>query len=109
VREMSRAFCSFLVPVLILFTYASETNANPYRGGRSLAQQWCAQCHGVPPNELSADSNAPSFSAVAREPSATEYALRVFLRTPHPTMPNFVLNPDGIDDLVSYIVSLRPN
>ena len=105
-REMSRAFCSFLVPVLILFTYTSETNANPYRG-RILAQQWCAQCHGIPPNELSADANAPSFAAIARETSATEYALRVFLRTPHPTMPNFVLKPDDIDDLVSYIVSLR--
>ena len=105
-REMSRAFGSFLVLVLVLFAYTSETNANPYRG-RILAQQWCAQCHGVPPNELSADANAPSFSAIAQEPSATEYALRVFLRTPHPTMPNFVLKSDDVDDLVSYIVSLR--
>src|SRR6478735_490458 len=104
-REMSRAFGSFLVLVLVLLAYTSETDANPYRG-RILAQQWCAQCHGVPPNELSADANAPSFSAIAQEPSATEYALRVFLRTPHPTMPNFVLKPDNVDDLVSYIVSL---
>ena len=105
-REMSRAFGSFLVLVLVLFACTRETNANPYRG-RILAQQWCAQCHGVPPNELSADANAPSFSAIAQEPSATEYALRVFLRTPHPTMPNFVLKPHDVDDLVSYIVSLR--
>jgi len=44
---------------------------------------------------------------IAAEPSATEYSLRVFLRTPHPTMPNFVLNTDDIEDLASYIASLK--
>jgi mono/diheme cytochrome c family protein len=86
-----------------------QRNQRQSNRGRILAQQWCAQCHGVHPNELSTDANAPSFSAIAREPSATEYALRVFLRTPHPTMPNFVLKPDNIDDLVSYIVLLQPD
>lgn len=91
---------------LSLFACAGEASANPDRG-RILAQQWCAQCHGVRPNEASIEPTAPSFSAIAREGSATEYALRVFLRTPHPTMPNFILQPEDIDDLVSYIVSLR--
>jgi hypothetical protein len=54
------------------FTYASEAKANANRGG-ILVQLWCAQCHGVRPNELSADANAPSFSAIAGEASATEY------------------------------------
>jgi mono/diheme cytochrome c family protein len=60
------------------------------------------------PKESSPNAKAPSFSAIALEPSATEYALHVFLRTPHPTMPNFVLQPDDIDDIVSYVVSLKP-
>ena len=77
--------------------------------GRILAQQWCSQCHGVRADKGSTDPDAPSFSAIAGEPTATEYALRVFLRTPHSTMPNFVLGAEDIDDLVSYIVSLRPN
>ncbi len=76
--------------------------------GRILSQQWCAQCHAVGPNQSSANADAPSFSAIAVEPSATEYSLRTFLRVPHPTMPNFVLKPDDIDDIVGYIRSLRP-
>ena len=49
------------------------------------------------------------FVDVAAEPSTTEYSLRVFLRTPHPTMPNFVLNATDIEDIASYIVSLKPS
>ena len=44
----------------------------------------------------------------AGEPSATAYALHVFLQTTHATMPNFVNKPDDIDDIVSfYILSLK--
>ena len=42
------------------------------------------------------------------DPSASQYALRTFLRGPHPTMPNFILKPDDIDDIVGYITSLKP-
>jgi len=76
--------------------------------GRILSQQWCAQCHGVGLNQSSANPDAPSFSAIAVEPSATEFSLRTFLRVPHPTMPNFILKPEDVDDLVEYIISLKP-
>jgi len=33
---------------------------------------------------------------------------RVFLRTPHPTMPNLILEPGGLDDFVGYILSMKP-
>jgi hypothetical protein len=46
---------------------------------------------------------------VAAEPSMTEYALRAFLKTPHPTMPNIMMKPDDMDDVVSYILSLKPS
>jgi mono/diheme cytochrome c family protein len=74
--------------------------------GQGLAEQWCSQCHGVRPSQ--ANSEAPSFSAIAAEPSASQYALRTFLSVPHPTMPNFILKPDDIDDIVGYITSLKP-
>ena len=76
--------------------------------GQILSQQWCSQCHGIRPNQTSANPDAPSFPAIALEPSATEYSLRTFLRVPHKTMPNFILKPDDIDDIVGYIVSLKP-
>jgi hypothetical protein len=45
---------------------------------------------------------------VAAEPAMTEYALRAFLKTSHPTMPNIMMKSDDMDDIVSYILSLKP-
>ena len=83
-------------------------NAVAASRGEGLAQQWCSQCHAVSPGQQSPNPKAPTFSAIAAEPSATDYSLRVFLRTTHATMPNFKIDPDDIDDLVAYIRSLKP-
>ena len=77
--------------------------------GESLAQSWCSQCHAVKRGQSSANPAAPRFADVAAEPSMTEYALRAFLKTPHPTMPNIMMKPDDMDDIVSYILSLKPS
>jgi mono/diheme cytochrome c family protein len=84
-----------------------EVRADAARG-LGLAERWCSQCHGVRPNEASVSPKVPSFSEIAAEPSATEPSLRVFLRTPHASMPNLILQPDDIDDLVDYILSMKP-
>jgi len=76
--------------------------------GESLAQRWCSQCHAVKPNQSSVNPAAPRFSDVAADPSITDYSLRVFLKTPHSTMPNLMMKPDDVDDIVSYILSLKP-
>ena len=73
-----------------------------------MAEQQCSHCHAVKRDEVSSDPEAPSFAEVAAEPSITEYMLRVFLKTSHPTMPNLIIKPDDVDDLVSYIMSLKP-
>jgi hypothetical protein len=36
----------------------------------------------------------------------TATALRVFLTTSHPKMPNLILTPDETADVIAYIVSL---
>src|SRR5215213_7074105 len=96
-----------LVGVLTAWAAIGEARADPARG-LALAERWCAQCHGVRPNQASPGQGAPSFSQIAAEPSVTEMSLRVFLRTPHPTMPNLILGPDELDDLVGYILSMKP-
>ena len=40
-------------------------------------------------------------------PSMSELAIKVFLRTPHPTMPNIILSPEEIDSVTAYIRSLN--
>ena len=106
---MPRAICWFLgVIVLLVLTGSGDAKADAARG-RILAEEACSQCHGVGPNQSSANPKAPSFSAIAAEPSITEYSVRVFLRTPHATMPNLMIKPDDIDDIVSYLLSLKPS
>jgi cytochrome c len=95
-----------VIALLIGLVGSGNARADVARGA-ALAEQWCSQCHGIRPNAPSANPKAPNFSAIAAEPSATEYSLRIFLRTPHETMPNFILKSDDIDDLVAYLRSLK--
>lgn len=97
-----------LLPSLLLAASiaASAAGAAPLRG-EALAERWCTGCHGVKPGQESPNPKAPAFPAIANEPSATAYALHVFLQTTHPTMPNFVIEGADIDDLIGYILSLK--
>jgi hypothetical protein len=52
-------------------------------------------------------ATGPAFRDVANASTTTPLALRVFLSTSHPTMPNIVLSKTEIDDIVAYIMSLR--
>jgi cytochrome c len=85
---------------------AGAAQASPARG-KALAQQSCAECHATAPGQQSPNPKAPAFPAIANEPSATEFSLRVFLKTTHETMPNFKIDPNDINDLVDYIRSLK--
>lgn len=59
--------------------------------GRRLAHAECAQCHGVDRKGNSTNPAAPAFDDVANVPGMTSTALMVALRTPHRSMPNFVI------------------
>jgi mono/diheme cytochrome c family protein len=76
--------------------------------GQALGENWCSSCHLVSPaSRPTANDGAPSFQAVARQPTTTSMGLRVFLQTPHPRMPNDVLSVAQTDDIVAYILSLK--
>jgi mono/diheme cytochrome c family protein len=78
------------------------------RKGLSYAHKVCAQCHAVSLRQaVSPDANAPTFKDVADTPGMSPTALAVFLRTPHPTMPNLVIEPEAMDDLIAYILTLK--
>jgi cytochrome c len=77
--------------------------------GRKLADAWCTVCHNIEKNTAGTSNPAPDFLAIANQPATTELSLKVFLQTSHPTMPNLVLTPAQIDDLASYIISLKRN
>ena len=88
---------------------AATPGVDSAASGRKLAEAWCKGCHAIEARTGGTSAAAPDFAAVANMPSTTELALKVFLRTPHPSMPNLVLTPEQTDDIVNYILSLKPN
>lgn len=76
--------------------------------GHMFAEQICAQCHAVEPGQTrSPNRAAPAFPNIVASPGLTATAIRVWLQTPHPTMPNIVLNNSEKDNIVAYLVSLK--
>jgi tetratricopeptide (TPR) repeat protein len=76
--------------------------------GLVYAERVCAGCHNVSRSEAtSPNRQAPPFKQIADTPGMSVTALTVWSRTSHPTMPNFVIDPADMDDLIAYIVSLR--
>lgn len=76
--------------------------------GRIFVQQVCAECHAVMPgDEDSPDPMATPLEAVARTPGMTATALFVHLQTSHPTMPNFVIEPEDSRNILAYVLSLK--
>lgn len=94
--------------LLMLQPHHAEASALPeaIAAGHRLAVNWCANCHAVERGEVTS-GRGPAFQRIADMPSATELSLKVFLRSNHPTMPNFIIPPADADEIVRYILSLR--
>ncbi|MGJ4892466.1 c-type cytochrome [Bradyrhizobium sp. HKCCYLRH3099] len=96
--------------LLIRLHYANGATpaADSVQAGRKLAEAWCSPCHAIDASGArSRTATAPDFVAVANMPSTTELALKVFLQSSHPTMPNVILTAEQRGDLVNYILSLK--
>ncbi len=93
---------------LLTLSSAMAQGADPSVGAR-LAEEHCSSCHavGANPHVKSPNPDAPAFALVAHMPSTTELSLKVFLRSSHKNMPNFILSPEEIDSVTSYILGLR--
>ena len=52
-------------------------------------------------------SQVPSFQEVADTIGMTSRALVVWFTTSHPNMPDIIVAPDDMDNVVAYIMSLR--
>jgi len=99
------------IALFALAAFASQAAAQApgdVRKGELLALSVCAQCHAVRPGQLrSPDPMAPNFTSIAMTLGMTDRALRVWLQSPHPTMPNVVLTRDERDDVIAYILSQK--
>jgi mono/diheme cytochrome c family protein len=86
---------------------SAEPAANP-RSGERLARLWCAECHLVAEDQKRpVVVGVPTFRGLANDPAVGEYRIRMFLITPHPVMPNFMLTAQETEDIVAYFRSLK--
>jgi mono/diheme cytochrome c family protein len=97
-----------LAVVLLVFASGALAQEGDIAAGATYAKKVCAACHAVLANEqISPLPQAPTFQSVADTPGMTELALTVWLQSSHPTMPNIVLAPDDMRNVVAYIRSLE--
>jgi mono/diheme cytochrome c family protein len=76
--------------------------------GHEFVRVACYQCHALEKGQHhSPNPKAPSFSRVAADPKTTAMALRVWLETSHPTMPNLILSEYDKANVIAYILSLK--
>lgn len=78
--------------------------------GKTLALQFCRNCHLVAPEQQGPVPDAiPSFMAIAERPDITASRLKaVLMAPPHPLMPDPPLTQQQMEDVVAYLLSLRP-
>jgi len=111
------ALAGGLAAAAVAAEVSPSTSAQAAGAGKELALEICSYCHvvaadqPVPPTLHQA---TPSFGEIANKPDVTRAALRRFIATTHwdqhtypMTMPSPSLMDDEIDQIVSYMMSLR--
>ena len=56
---------------------------------------------------MTADGGLSLFRPMQLNLTMPASALRAFLQTPHPKMPNLILTPDQSADVIAFLLSLR--
>jgi len=99
-----------LCQALIALTLTTESLADsPEQRGKAYARALCARCHAIGRTGRSPFAPAPPFRTLhLRYPVETlGEALAEGINTGHALMPEFVLDPDQIHDLLSYLKTLE--
>jgi mono/diheme cytochrome c family protein len=100
-RCLVRAVMAFLALIALpLDAFAADVAK-----GETIAKRWCAACHLVSSDQGHANSDVPSFAAIAHKKQPSQ-KLKTFLTDPHPKMPDMNLSRSEIADIVAYIGSL---
>jgi mono/diheme cytochrome c family protein len=105
---MLRSALRQTLATLILMTPAPAASPAEQRG-KTFALNNCARCHSIDRVTQSPLKIAPPFRTLhLRYPVETlSEALAEGIETGHPTMPAFQLDPDQINDLLSYLKTLE--
>ena len=106
---MKRLLCLGLL--IVAGGIGSARAAGDVAAGREMAQRLCAPCHAIAGPGPSRVATAPPFSTFARKwpLDSLGEALAEGIVTGHGEvqMPEFVLSPRQIDDLLAYLGSVQ--
>jgi len=104
---MQRIFGSLALTFAMIATALALTPAE--QRGRNFVTTNCARCHSVDKVTPSPLTIAPPFRDLHRKyPIETlQESLAEGIYTGHPSMPQFRLEPDQINDVLSYLKSLE--
>ena len=105
---MIRQILAPMALVLITLTQAVAASPDQQRG-KTFALNNCARCHAIDKVSQSSLKIAPPFRTLhKRYPIETlAESLAEGIQTGHPTMPEFRLDPDQIQDLLAYMKTLE--
>ena len=105
--RLSPVIAALLAGGLLSNQSVADEPGNAERG-RKYALQTCASCHAVQLQEVELPvGEATPFKMIADRPEMTSLALKVFLQSPHPSMPNLMVEGEDADNVIAYILSLK--
>jgi len=99
-----------LAAALAAITLSAHAQDGDIAAGHSFARNACSACHLVdaqqhrPPWRIFI---GPAFRNIANARDITATALRDVLAKSHPKMPDPVVTPEQLADVIAYILSLR--
>jgi mono/diheme cytochrome c family protein len=97
-----------IVSMLAGLSSAAAQEAGDPPLGLDVARESCAPCHAIlRVEDRSPNPNAPTFAHIANFPGMSAMALHVALQSPHKTMPNLMLEPDELRNLIAYMLTLK--
>ena len=98
---------AIITAVLLAAAAASQSSlADDPLAGEVLSEVWCSSCHAVRPDDPVSDA-APSFDTIVNVYDRSPDFLWGWLAHPHGAMPDPNLSRSEIDDIVSYMETLR--
>jgi cytochrome c len=108
-RMQSTVTAALLSAMLFVPATANAQISPGAQRGRTFVQANCSRCHAVDRVSQSPLTIAPPFRTLhLRYPVENlEEALAEGIRTGHPTMPAFQLDPGQITDVISYLKTLE--
>lgn len=87
----------------------AEADPEDIAAGRLIAEAYCAACHAIGREDESAHPEAPAFRTLSQQypVEALAEALAEGIMVGHPDMPEFVFQPEEIDHLLDYLISVQ--